>query len=330
MRTRNFFAGNALLAGALPLFTAWGNAAVTVEKVPYAGWTNCYKVSNGEIELIATTDVGPRIMRFGFVGGQNLFKEFEPELGNSGEQKWMPRGGHRLWKAPEDQVLTYALDNQPVQVTVLADGLTLTQAVEPETGLQKQITVRMEPTGSRVIVHHRITNTGGWTIDFAAWALTMMAQGGTAFTGFPPRGKHPDVLEPTNPLVMWAYTNLGDPRWKYTLKYLSLRQDPNNAEPQKLGLFNPQTWGAYLLGTDLYVKQYTADPYAQYPDYGCSFETFTTHEFLELETVGPLSHVQPGEAVEHTEVWSLHRDVVISSITDEALDAVFQPILRRP
>jgi hypothetical protein len=315
---------------ALMCLSMWGTAAVTVEKMPYAGWPNCYRVTNGDVELIATTDVGPRVIRFGFVGGQNLFKEFAAELGQSGEQKWMPRGGHRLWKAPEDPVLTYALDNGPVQVTVLADGLTLTQAVEPETGLQKQITLRLEPTGSKVTVLHRITNTGGWAVDFASWALTMMAPGGIAFSGFPPRGSHPEVLEPTNPLVMWAYTNLGDPRWKFTLKYLSLRQDPGSPTPQKVGLFNAQTWGAYLLGTELYVKQFDADPMAQYPDFGCSFETFTNHEFLELETVGPLSHVPPGETVEHVETWSLHRNVRLPEITDAALDAVFAPILQQP
>lgn len=171
-----------------------------VEKVAYAGWPNCYRVSNGEIELIATTDVGPRIMRLGFVGGQNFFAEFQPELGKSGEDKWMPRGGHRLWKAPEDTVLTYALDNSPVQVTVLADGLTLTQPVEDETGLQKQITVRMAPTGTVVNVLHRIANTGGWPVTFAPWALTMMAPGGTAFTGFPPRAP---IRRCWNPPTRW-------------------------------------------------------------------------------------------------------------------------------
>lgn len=307
-----------------------GSAAVKVEKTAYAGWPNCYKVSNGEIELIATTDVGPRIMRFGFVGGKNLFAEFQAELGKSGESKWMPRGGSRLWKGPEDTVLTYALDNGPVQVTLLADGLTLTQPVEPESGLQKQITVRMSPTGTNVTVLHRITNTGGWAVTFSPWVLTMMAPGGIAFTGFPPRGKHPEVLDPTNPLVMWAYTNLGDPRWKFTPKYLSLRQDPKNPEPQKLGMFNPQTWGAYLLGSDLFVKRYEADPSADYPDFGCSFETFTNDVFLELETVGPLTNVGPAEYVDHVETWSLHKGVSIPEITDDALDAVFEPILSRP
>lgn len=329
MRIRTDFVNKAALVGALLLFSVLGSAAVTVEKTAYAGWPNCYRVSNGEIELIATTDVGPRIMRLGFVGGQNLFAEFKEELGGIKEKKWLARGGHRLWKSPEDQVLTYALDNDTVQVTVHGDGITLTQAVEPETGLQKQINIRMAPTGNLLTVSHRITNTGGWAVEFAPWALTMMAPGGRAFTGFPPRGKHPEMLDPTNPLVMWAYTNLGDPRWKYSLKYLSLQQDPKNAEPQKLGMFNAETWGAYLLGTDLFVKQYTADPEAQYPDFGCSFETFTNDKFLELKTVGPLATVPPGEAVDHIEEWSLHKNVSIPTFSDTALDKIFLPILEK-
>ena len=69
----------------------------------------------------------------------------------------------------------------------------------------------------------------------------MMAQGGVAITGFPPRGKHPEVLEATNPLVMWAYTYLSDKRWTFPKKYMLLGQDPKNSEPQKLGLYNPRT-----------------------------------------------------------------------------------------
>src|ERR1700704_1607612 len=89
-------------------------AAVKIEKTEYQGWLNCYRVSNGEIELIVTGDVGPRVIRFGFVGGQNLFKEFADQLGRSGEEKFQLRGGDRVWKAPEDPVATWAPDNVPV------------------------------------------------------------------------------------------------------------------------------------------------------------------------------------------------------------------------
>ncbi len=45
----------------------------------YRGWSNCHRVTNGRVELIATGDVGPRIIRFGFTGGANLFGEIEGE-----------------------------------------------------------------------------------------------------------------------------------------------------------------------------------------------------------------------------------------------------------
>jgi len=304
-------------------------AAVKIEKTAYAGWPNCYRVSNGEVELIVTTDIGPRVIRYGFVGGQNLFKEFKEQLGKSGEKEWMARGGHRVWMSPEDLKLSYALDNGPVQAKVSGDTIELTQPVEPETGLQKQIVVKLAGAGSQVQVMNRMKNTAAKPREFAVWALTMMAQGGTAFTGFPPRGKHPVVVAPTNPLVMWAYTDFSDPRWKFTKKYLMLRQDPKNSVPQKTGHYNQNTFGAYLLGSDLFVKQYSPEAGRNYPDFGCSFETFTNGDFLEIETVGPLRTVKQGETAEHMERWSLHRNVKLSSWTDDELDRVVLPLLHR-
>ena len=305
-----------------------GQAVVHVEKIEYKGWKNCYRISNGEIEAIVTGDVGPRIIRFAFVGGQNLFKEFSDQLGKSEEEKFQLRGGDRVWKAPEDPVATWAPDNVPVEIQITETGLIAREPVEPLTKLQKEIEVRMAETGARMTVIHRITNRGLFPLKFSAWALTMMAPGGVAVSGFPPRGKHPINLEATNPLVMWAYTNLADPRWKFTKKYLTLRQDPKNADPQKLGMFNASTWAAYLLNGEAFLKRTKADPAKTYPDFGCSFETFTNNEFLEIETLGPMTDVPPGQTVEHAEQWALFRDVKPNSLTDEELDRVLGPLMK--
>jgi hypothetical protein len=304
-------------------------AEVKIEKVSYKGWPNCYRVANGNIELVVTGDVGPRIMRFAFVGGQNLFKEYPEQLGKSGEKEFQLRGGHRIWVAPERLETTWATDNVPVNIETAGGVLTATEPVEPGTGLQKQIVVKMAASGAGVEVSHSIRNTNPWTISFAPWALTMMAQGGAAITGFPPRGKHPEVLLPTNPLVMWAYTDFSDKRWQFTTRYLILRQDSKVAEPQKVGLFNPDTWAAYLLGSDLFIKRTAAEPGREYPDFGCSFETFTNADMLELETLGPMMEIEPGKAAAHVERWSLHRNVRISNWTDAELDAAVGKLLGR-
>jgi hypothetical protein len=294
---------------------------VAIEKRNYQGWPNSWFVSNGEIELVITGDIGPRIMRCGFTGRQNFFKEFEGQLGTAGEDSWQPRGGHRVWIAPEDPVKSYAPDNLPCKVAVHAGVLEAAGPVEPLTGLEKKISVKMAPEGASVEVVHQIRNASAKPYMLAPWVLTMMAQGGWGIHGFPPRGTHPENLTPTNPLVMWAFTHLNDPRWTLTQKYLVLRQDRNNSVPQKLGTYNRHTWGAYLLNFELFVKRYeaAAEP-ASYPDYGCTFETFTNADILELETLGPITTLAPGETVTHTEHWSLHRPVLIPKWTDEELD----------
>ena len=301
---------------------------IVIEKTNFKGWPHSWRVSNGEVELVLTGDVGPRVMRFGFAGGQNFFKIFEEQAGKSGEQEWQARGGHRLWIAPEDPVRTYAPDNTPGDIQVAGDVISATGAVEALTGVSKKITVKMAPTGTAVEVLHEIHNAGAAAIQLAPWALTMLAQGGRGIHGFPPRGTHPEMLAPTNPLVMWAFTHLDDPRWRLSRKYLALRQDPENSVPQKLGSYNRHTWGAYLLNGELFVKRYdaVAEPSA-YPDFGCTFETFTNRDFLELETLGPMISLPPGSSVTHTERWTAHRGVTVQRWTDEELDAVIAPLV---
>lgn len=303
------------------------SAAVKIEKTAYRGWPNCYRISNGEVDLIVTTDVGPRVIRYGFTGAQNVFKEFDEQMGKSGESAWQARGGHRIWMAPEDGVLSYALDNSPIHIEIKGDTVELTGNVEKETGLQKQMIVKLAAHGTDVEVINRITNKAPHERYMATWALTMMAPGGTGIVVFPPRGTHPKDLAPTNPLVMSAYTDFSDNRWHFTKKYLMLHMDPNATSPQKTGTFNQHTAGAYLLGSDLFVKQTSArDPLKQ-PDMGCSYETFTNNQFLEMETLGEMHHLQPNASIQHTEHWNLYRNVHIPAWTDAAIDQVLLPKL---
>lgn len=302
--------------------------SVTIEKVEWKGWPNCWRIANDKAELIVTQDVGPRVMRLGFIGGQNLFKEFTGQLGQSGEKSWTIRGGHRLWKGPEDRHATYALDNGPIDISAAESVLTATQPIEPETRLQKQMQILLAETGTDVVVKHTIWNRGSLPVEIAAWTPTVMAQGGLGVTGFPPRGTHPEDLEPTNPLIMWAFTDLTDPRWKFTKKYLTLRQDPQNRSPQKLGHWNANTFGAYFLNGEVFLKRYFPSPGTRHPEFGASFEIFTNQDFLELETMGPLTLLAKDEGLTHIEHWSLHAGISLSDISDAALDAALLPLLK--
>ena len=299
-----------------------------MEKKAYGGWPNCITLSNGKIEAVVTTDVGPRVIRLGFVGGQNLFKEYEDMLGTTGGDEWKIYGGHRLWHAPEAKPRTYALDNVPVEFEWDGTTLRLTPPFEADNGVQKEMLITMDPDENKVTVLHRITNESAWDITLAPWALSVMAQTGRAILPQEPFVSHQDKLLPARPLVLWNYTNMSDPRWTWGEKYVQLQQDPNNTQPQKIGIRSTLGWVAYALNGDVFIKRYPVHPDAEYPDYGSNTETFTNEDMLEVETLGPLTNLEAdGGSVEHTERWYLFKADV--GTDDEAIDATLMPLVAK-
>jgi hypothetical protein len=291
-----------------------------MEKVAWGGWQNCIRLSNGQIDLIATTDVGPRISRLGFIGGDNLFKEFA-DVGKTGGDTWKNYGGHRLWHAPEIKPRTYAPDNSPIQHEWDGKTLKLIQPVEQSTGIQKQIEVTLDAASNRVHLKHRLTNKNLWAVDLAPWALTVMKGPGTAIF---PQEMFVSQLLPVRPLVMWGYTDMADKRWTWGTKYILLRSDPKADKPQKFGCGNTLGWAAYASNGMIFVKRFTFDPKANYPDFGCNTESFTRGDMIEIETVGPMTRIEPGAMIEHTEDWELAKGTVGESEAD--IEAALQKL----
>lgn len=280
-----------------------------MEKIEYGGWPNCYRLSNGIIDLVLTADVGPRIIRFGFEGEPNEFHEFTDTLGESGGDEWRIYGGHRLWHAPEASPRTYFPDNEPLRVEPCDGLIRLIQTTERTTGIQKEIDVCLSLDKAHVAMTHRLRNANLWAVALAPWALSVMAPGGVAILPLPPRGPHATNLQPKSTLALWAYTDMSDPRWTWGNKYVLLRQDPALETPQKVGAMVPDGWVAYARQGHLFVKTFVHVPGAIYPDLGCSVELFTDHRFLEVETLGPSVNLEPNAVVEHVEHWFLFRDV---------------------
>lgn len=307
-----------------------------METVEYGGWKHNLRLSNGEVELLITLDVGPRILAYRLKGGPNVFFEDKGQLGKSGEPDWQARGGHRLWTAPEDLTRTYAADNGPVKheaVPTLPGTVRLTPEPEKAYGIQKQIDVTLAPKGSQVTVLHRLINIGTQPADLAPWALTILAAGGTEVIPLPPKKPHPGSPKsahspadfgPAFPLVAWPYTDLKDPRFTLGSKYILVRQDKGRPAT-KIGLGHRQGWVAYLNQGALFVKRFPYKDGQPYPDFGCNFETFTNPGILEMETLGPLVKLPPGGVVEHAEIWELLPATGVPTTLDES--AVDQHIL---
>ncbi|MEP6923804.1 MAG: hypothetical protein ABI954_05025, partial [Pyrinomonadaceae bacterium] len=147
------------------------------QKISYMNLPNCLRLSNNDVELIVTTDVGPRILRYALgASGENILGEHPDAAVQTRLGEWKPYGGHRLWIAPENMPNSYVPDNSPVNYFIdePQNSVRLLQSFEPATKTQKEITITLdERGGSGVEIKHRITNLGEAETEFAAWALTI-------------------------------------------------------------------------------------------------------------------------------------------------------------
>jgi hypothetical protein len=302
------------------------------DELEYQGWKTAFRICNDTVQLIILTEVGPRVLFFGFRGEHNEFHEVPDHAGKGGDSVFRVYGGHRLWVSPEVE-RTYYPDNVPVSVRRHKDAFIFTappESVSPGTNLQKEIEIKLAGTGTHVSVIHRISNLGKEATEMAPWALSVMAGGGKAILPLPPRAPvAADRLLPEGILALWCYTDLADPRWKIGTKYVQLHQQQNPAfkfKEQMTGIYNSFGWGAYFRQGHLFVKRAAVHQRAKYPDFGCNFETYTDPYSLELETLGPLQNLEPGQSAEHTEDWWLFKDIPAGE--DETwVDSVILPVV---
>lgn len=298
-----------------------------IEKRPCHGWENCYFLSNGKIEMLATSDVGPRIVHLALAGEKNLFRVFEDQTGLTGGDQWRIYGGHRLWHSPEDRMRTYEPDNTPVAAEVLPDGILLRQSVELRTGIEKSVEIRLAAEAPSARVIHRLRNRGTWEVEMAAWALSVMERGGFAVS---PLGEefHEDGLLPNRSIALWPYTEMSDSRFTWGKDHVLVRHDPDRS-PTKVGVYNTDGWGAYYLEPFLFLKRFVVDANARYPDFDSTVEIYTNQDMLELETLGPLRRLLPGDEIVHEEVWEVHRlEGLIFS--EESVRDLLRPLLNSP
>lgn len=310
-----------ILAGA-----ATAAAQVTADRVTYLNQPNCIRLSNGTVDLVLTTAIGPRIIRYGFLGGDNALGEVSELTTKTALGDWKPWGGHRVWSAPEAMPRSYSPDNSPIEARVDGNTVYLVQPVEPATGIVKEMTVTLAPTGTEVTIGHRLINRNLWSIEMAVWAMTIMHAGGTVILPQEPYRSHDEALLPARSVTFWAYTDLSDSRWQLGPKFLRLRNDPSRAASQKIGIANHQGWAAYLRDGTLFVKRVDWHDEARYPDGGVNVETYTAGPFLELETLGALGGVGPGDAATHEERWFLFRNVA-GAASDDELERSLKPHL---
>lgn len=283
---------------------------VAIEEIQYGNWGRCVRITNGEVDLVATLDFGPRIMRFGVVDGPNeFFEDVNDQVNNTDasfdiygdEGHWHIYGGHRLWTSPEALPRSYYPDNAPVEYIKIDNGICLIPEPQAWTELQFELHVVMSEEGE-VTVTHKITNIGAWAVKLAPWALSVMQVGGLEVI---PQPKKNTGFLGNRILALWPYSDMSDKRVNWGTDYITIRTNSIDKRPFKLGINNEHGFVTYFNHGNLFVKKYSPVDGGSYPDGGVSYETYTNNLFCELETLGEYKKIQPDETVIHVENWKL-------------------------
>lgn len=289
---------------------------IVVKEIDYDIWGKCLLISNGKIEVVATTTVGPRIIRYGLVGGENiLFEDRERKIFRDVKELsyfkegcvWYFFGGHRLWNAPELMPRTYIPDDNPIEYEILKNGVRLIQPINEKIGILNEIEITMTEDGETQIMH-KVTNKNMWKIKTAPWAISAVNGGGLEVI---PLSKEKSELLNNRVISLWDYTNLDDDRVKIYNDFITLKTK-ENGDPDdkfKIGTNNSDGYTMYFYKNNLFVKEFDYVKDSEYPDGGCNCETYTNNKFIEIESVAPLKLIDYNETLVHIEKWKLFGDV---------------------
>jgi hypothetical protein len=266
-----------------------------------------------ELDIEIATSASPRILGLRRSGGSNVFARLPNagiDLPHGGRFRFI--GGHRLWRAPEVPEVTYRFDELD---DLEHDGASVTmRGIADSDGIVKRLTVSAGAGG--LVVEHTLEHQGSRPVETAPWAITQLVPGGTAYVPFGPGTPDEGAVLSDRRLVLWPYTDLDAPELSVGRSMITVLASPRPSKT-KIGVENTRGWIAYVLNDQLFVTWAPVHREDRvYPDRGASLQCFRDERFVELETLGPLERLNPGDRVSHTEMWHL------STIDPSDIDAV--------
>jgi hypothetical protein len=258
-----------------------------------------------DVVLEILRDAGPRIISFSAPGGRNLFA-WTPNTGweTVHGRPYRLLGGHRLWSAPECPAPEHPPDDIPVDIEIEDDAAVVSGGGVTHEGLERSLRIAPIDGRTAVTVTHTLSNPGPETRTVAAWALTQLVPGGRATIPYKPGSPEAQQL-PNRNIVLWPYTSWDDPRLEVDDNEVRVAADEEIDAPCKVGSFVSAGSAWYELDGCRFTKRFNALPGLPHADLGTNVEVYSCSEFLELETLGPLETLRPGESVRHEEQWEL-------------------------
>jgi hypothetical protein len=296
------------MAASIALGGLVGCATVPLRRAAPAAkldWPTRHVLSNDCVRLTLLPCVAGRIIAYERPGEESLFWVNPDEQGRLcpiTPGVWHNYGGHKVWNAPQgawgwppDPYLDVggASLEAPDSLTALTVGTPSFKA-----GIVLSSRVQLDGTGSHVRVEQSMTGVGEREVEWSIWGVTQVKPPDWVVFPVNPRSRFEGGTRSANgkdlSLEEWTVTNGWV--WIHTL-----------GDCGKLGSDSTAGWIAAVRGGQVFLRRFATWPDRRYPHDGDTVEVFTCPAYTEVEVVGPMTRLAPGQRTTFAEDWYLER-----------------------
>jgi hypothetical protein len=282
-------------------------AGVSVERISYHGWPDCYLVANKQVEVVVVPAIG-RVMQLRLRGeADGAFWEnraLDGQLHLSDSAEWINFGGDKCWPAPQSAWPEFqgrewpppiGFDSLLVEAVATKCGVTLTSPVDPGFGIQVVRHVELDAEQPFLRIRTEYRKLAGAPVRVSVWTIAQMREPERVFVLLPEHSEFADgyfrlmEAEPEQLRIEGAL--------------LSLARHPRVCV--KIG--SDATSMAWV-GRKCAVRIDAEPGPGEYPDGGCVTQVYTNPDplpYVELETLGPLAKLSAGKRIERTAVYTI-------------------------
>ena len=280
---------------------------VSVTRISYHGWPDCYLIGNGCVEAVVVPAIG-RVMQLRLTGDSDgAFWEnrlLDGQLHNPDPTEWINFGGDKCWPAPQsawsqqqgrDWPPPLAFDARPVEAVAGERGVVLTSPVDPGFGIQVTRHVELDSELPVMRIRTEFRKVFGDAIRVSVWTIAQMQDPERIFM----------LLSEESKFQKGYLSSLESEAEDLRVdgRLLSLVRHPR--ERVKIG--GDATSMAWV-GRNLIVRIDAEAGPGEYPDGGCVTQIYTSPDpvpYVELETLGPLATVSAGDRIERTTTYTI-------------------------
>ena len=273
------------------------------------GNENCIELSNANTRVVLEPNLGGRVLIYA-LNGKNVLWINDRNEGTpyeEGKPYGHPGAGRFDYGPEKTGKKTPALffGKWKAEITGPRQA-TLFSETDPVSGIALERRFKLGAEGSHLECVQLIRNQGESTVRTYHWSRTFVKGGGISLTPMNPHSKYPEgylIYGPDNEMI---YKPEPEPNIRLRDDILEIIGPPSRP---KFVMDPDKGWLAYITTDDqLFIKKFKIYPERPYWDMAAPTVSVWYNKDLmcEVEPLGPLEILEPGEAASFTEHWYLY------------------------